>query len=46
VSAEVAVEVLVLAVQALMENDLLFFFASMNGWNNGYFEEVFSSDYG
>jgi hypothetical protein len=35
VNAEVAVDAVVLAVQALVENDLSFFFASVNGWDNG-----------
>jgi len=35
VSAEVVAVAVVLAVQALVENDLSFFFASVNGWDNG-----------
>jgi hypothetical protein len=46
VNAEVAVDALVLAVQALMGNGLLFFFASVNGWGNCDFNQVFSSDDG
>jgi hypothetical protein len=46
VNAEVAVDAVVLAVQALVENDLSFFFAFVDGWYNGCFDQVFSSDYG
>jgi hypothetical protein len=35
VNAEVVAVAVVLAVQALVENDLSFFFASVNGWDNG-----------
>jgi hypothetical protein len=46
VNVEVAVAALVLAVQALMECDLSVFFASVNGWGNCDFNQVFSSDDG
>ena len=46
VTVEVAVAALVLAAQALMENDLSVFFASVNGGNNCSFNQVFSSDDG
>ena len=33
-----------MAVQSLMVHDLSVFFASVNGWNDGCFDEAFSAD--
>ena len=43
-NVEVAVDAWGLEVQALREFDLSVFFASMNDWNHGYFDETFTAD--
>jgi hypothetical protein len=46
VNVEVAADASVSAVQALLGNGLSVFFASVNGWNNCEFNQVFSADDG